>query len=409
MSAVQPARRPGFVATLGLLTGVAAITVDLSLPAIPDMVAALTTSLQSGQLIVGIFMAGLACGQIPAGLLSDRLGRLPVLFGGMLLFAAGAIAAALATHIDFMLAARFVQGFGAAAAIVLSRAIVRDVASGRDAAALMSIMTMIFTAAPVIAPTIGAVLVAWWGWRAPFTTIAVLGIAILLLIRISIGETHTPNADGHPLRQLRASFAEFFAQRQSIFGLLLLVLPPVGFMSVIAVSAALVVEVYGFAVVEFGLIFALLGASLLVGSFLNRWLIGRFDGMRLIGAGVTLMGLASAQLVVIAALDSAPFVWLWSCISLFMFSLALTLPNATVLALDPIPRVAGVGSSILGTSQNIFGAGGAVVGAAIYNGSVRNSVLLMGIAGLGTLCVFLLRPLIAPGPLEHHTGEVTRD
>ena len=115
-----------FVITLGLLTGVAALTVDISLPAIPAMVDALATSMSHGQQIVGIFMAGMALGQIPSGLVSDRMGRMPVLFVGLAIFSIAAIAAAAANSIELMLVARFVQGFGAASAIVLSRAIVRD-------------------------------------------------------------------------------------------------------------------------------------------------------------------------------------------------------------------------------------------------------------------------------------------
>jgi DHA1 family bicyclomycin/chloramphenicol resistance-like MFS transporter len=157
----------------------------------------------------------------------------------MSLFALAAVVAALAQSIDVMLAARFVQGFGGASAVVLSRAIVRDISSGKDAAKLMSLMTMIFTVAPVVAPSIGALMVAQWGWRAPFAAIAAGGVLMLIGIRSNLLETHTPNADGHPLRQLQRSFSEFFSHRQSIFGLLLIVVPPAGFMSVIAVSAAL--------------------------------------------------------------------------------------------------------------------------------------------------------------------------
>jgi DHA1 family bicyclomycin/chloramphenicol resistance-like MFS transporter len=145
----------------------AALTVDISLPAVPSMVVAMATSLSKGQQIVGIFMAGMACGQIPAGLISDRVGRLPVLYAGMLLFAVAAVAAAISNQIELMLLARFFQGFGAASALVLSRAIVRDISSGKEAAKLMSLMTMIFTAAPVIAPSVGALLVSIWDWRAP--------------------------------------------------------------------------------------------------------------------------------------------------------------------------------------------------------------------------------------------------
>lgn len=402
-------RTRSFVITLGLMTAVAAMTVDLSLPAVPSMVDALDTNLSKGQLIVGVFMAGMAFGQIPAGLVSDRIGRLPVLYVGMCLFTVAAIVAAVATNIELMLAARLVQGFGAAAAIVLSRAIVRDIASGKEAAKLMSVMTMIFTAAPVIAPSIGALLVTQWGWRASFIVIAIGGMLMIGGIRTSLTETHTPKNNGHPIQQLLSSFAEFFSHRQSIFGLLLIILPPAGFMSVITVSAALTVEIYGYSLRAFGLIFACAGLSILAGSFVNRMLVAKFDLMQLIALGVLLIGASGAQLLVIAAIGHAPFWWLWGCVCLFMFSIGILLPNAMVLALDPLPKIAGVASSIIGTIQNVLGAAGAIGGAMLYNGSVRNTIIVMGSIGALTVVILVLRPLIVTGPIYHHPDELARD
>jgi DHA1 family bicyclomycin/chloramphenicol resistance-like MFS transporter len=374
----------------------AVLTVNLSLPAIPAMVDALATTLPRGQQIVGVFIAGMACGQIPAGLLSDRLGRLPVLYAGMTLFAVGAMLAATASDITLLLAARFVQGFGAASAIVLSRAIVRDIADGKDAARLMSLMTMIFTAAPVVAPTIGALLVAQWGWRAPFIMIALFAVMMLAAINSNIEETHTPTRQQHPARQLVSSFGEFFSHRQSIFGLLMIILPPAGFMSVITVSAALIVEIYGYSVQAYGLIFACAGVSILIGAMLNRYLVEHFDLLQMIALGACIMGLCGLQLLFLAWLDHAPLTWLWGTVCLFMLTVAILLPNATVLALDPLPSVAGVASSIIGTLQNVVGASSALLGAIIYNGSIRNSIVIMGVAGTATLVVFLLKPLFAP-------------
>ena len=398
-----------FVLTLGLLTAMAALTVDLSLPAIPSMVGALDSTLTRGQQIVGIFMAGMAIGQIPAGLFSDRLGRMPTLYLGMALFAIAATVAASASDMEWLLAARFVQGIGAASAVVLSRAIVRDIASGRDAARLMSLMTMIFTAAPVIAPTFGALLVAQWGWRAPFIAIAACAYLMIVAIRQNLVETHKPQVTEHPVRQLISSFGEFFSHRQSIFGLLLLLLPPAGFLSIIAVSAALTVEIYGYSVQAYGLIFACAGLSILAGSALNRLLVMHFDQLQLIGISVAIIFAASAQLAIIAWLDSAPFWWLWSCVCEFMFTIAILMSNTMVVALDPLPRIAGVASSIVGTLQNLAGAGGALFAALIYDGSVRNAVIIMAIVGLLTTLIFLMRPLIAPGPFVHHPEELARD
>ncbi len=401
--------RRSFILTLGLLTAVAALTIDLSLPAIPEMVRLLETDLPRGQLIVGAFMLGMACGQIPAGLFSDRVGRLPVLYVGMSLFALAATVAALAQTIDVMLAARFVQGMGGASAVVLSRAIVRDIASGKSAARLMSLMTMIFTVAPVVAPSIGALMVAQWGWRAPFVAIAAGGFLMLMGIRSNLVETHIPSSEGHPLRQLQKSFAEFFRHRQSIFGLLLIVVPPAGFMSVIAVSAALAVEIYGFSIQAYGLIFACAGLSILAGSLVNRFLVAHLEILPLIRIGVSLMAVASLQLLIAAWLDVAPFAWVWGCVCVFFFAVPVVLSNAMVLALDPLPRIAGVASSIIGTIQNIVGASGAIVGASVYDGTLRNSVLIIAGAGLIMLAILLLQPVICGGPIVHRPEEPARD
>lgn len=392
----RPTQSRKFVITLGLLTATAALTVDLSLPAIPALAAALDTSLSRSQQIVGIFMVGMALGQIPFGLAADRFGRMPALYSGIGIFAVAATLTAIADNIDLLLSARFLQGIGAASAIVVSRSVVRDIASGREAARLMSLMTMIFTAAPVIAPSIGALLVAQLSWRAPFIAIAICAFLLLIAIRRNLYETHTPNVTGNPWRQLRSSFAEYFSHRQSVFALLLLIVPPAGYMSIIATSAALAVEIYGYSIEQYGLIFACAGLSILLGSFANRWLVARFNVLTLIKVGVVTMGFAGAQLAVIAWLDAAPFWWVWECVCVYMFTISILMANATVVALDPLPSVAGVASSIIGTFQNSIGATGALLAALIYDGSVRNAVIITAVCSLLTTLIFLLRPLIAP-------------
>ena len=409
MTPSQPTPKRSFVLTLGLLTAIAAVTVDLSLPAVPAMAEALVTSVSRSQQIIGIFMAGMAFGQIPAGLISDRIGRLPVLFAGAVLFELGAIAASIANDISLMLVARFVQGFGAAAAIVMSRAIVRDIASGKDAARMMSLMTMIFTAAPVVAPSIGALLILQWGWRGPFVAIAVFGFLIIFGIYGFLHETHTPRENQHPVRQLTASFREFFSHRQSILGLLLIVIPPIGFMSIITVSSALMIDFYGISVTTYGVMFAGFGLSILAGSALNRRLVERFELLRLIGLGIAAIATAGLQFLVMVLLDAAPLWWLWANICLFFGGIGILLPNVTVLALDPLPKIAGVASSIIGTSQNITGAFGALAGAAVFTGSIRSSLLFITGAALATTTAFMLRGLICSAPITHHAESLARD
>jgi len=395
-----------FTVTLGLITGLAALTVDVSLPSVPSIAEALSTSLSNSQLIVGFFIAGLACGQIPAGLLSDRLGRLPVLYIGVAVFTLAGAVASIATSIEVMLAARFVQGFGGAAAVVLSRTIVRDIASGEEAARLMSLMTMVFTAVPIAAPSLGAVLALGFGWRAPFYFLVIAGVAIVFLIRRTLWETHTPNPHSHPLRQLADSFSMFFSHRQSVFALLTGALLPAGYMSVITMSPALLTATYELGLMSYALVFASGGLSILIGSTINRRFVGRFGVIGMMGFSVMLFVIAGLQFGAIAWLNAAPLTWLWPVFCLYLLAVGILLPNATVLALDPLPRVAGVASSIIGTIHMASGAVGSLLGASIYDGSPRQAVLTIGIVCLLLSLVWLSKPVFCPELRTKATGSV---
>jgi DHA1 family bicyclomycin/chloramphenicol resistance-like MFS transporter len=389
------ASRRRFVLILGCLTGLAAVSIDMSLPAIPTMVFDFATTMSKGQQIVGLFMAGLALGQLPAGVLSDRLGRMPVIYAGVGIFTVAGVASALSTGIELMLIARFVQGMAASVGVVVTRAIVRDIASGVEAARLLTVMVMIFTAAPMLAPMAGALLVTTLGWRAPFIVIALFGAVMLFSVSSTLRETHIPvRGEHHLLRQLVMSAREFFSHRESVLGVLLVLLPAAGFMSLITASPALVIQIYGFPVKLFGFIFATAGLSILLGSTLNRRLLLRFTTMQMIGAGSALIGIAAVQMLAIAWLGEAPFAWLWANVCLYMFGVALVLANATGLALDPVPKIAGVAASIIGTIQNLAASAGSIASGMIYDGTVRNVVVLMGVFGVATTLTFLGRNLI---------------
>ena len=137
--------------------------------------------------------------------------------------------------------------------------------------------------------------------------------------------------------------------------------------------------------------------------------VGTLWGLPLLAIAVGLFGVTGAQFLVMAWLNSAPLPWLWGNICVFFFSVAILMPNASVIALDPMPRIAGVASSIMGTVQNTIGASSAILGAAIYDGSIRNSIIILASSATLIVIVFLLKPAICPGPLVHHPDELARD
>ena len=398
-----------FVLVLGSLTGLAALSIDMSLPAIPAMVQALGTTLSSGQQIVGTFMAGLALGQIPAGLLSDRFGRMPVLYVGVAMFTAAGVACSMSNSIELMLVGRFVQGIAASSGVVVSRAIVRDIASGAEAARLMSVMVMIFTAAPMLAPVLGAYLTDYFGWRMPFVAVAIFGALMLLGVTTALRETHTPVRKHNIGRQLLLSAREFMSHRQCILGLLMVLLPTAGFLSLISGSSALTIGIYGMSVRAFGFIFAGAGLSILIASSINRRLLLHFSLMQIIGLGAVLIFVSSVQLLLIAWLNEASIWWLWGNVYLFFFASGFILSNATALSLDPVPKIAGVASSLIGATQNVASAASAIAASIIYDGSIRNVVIILGALGLATSLLFAGRRLVmGDAPLYSETDEIER-
>ncbi len=387
-----------FIVVLGLLTGLVAFALDISLPAIPPMVHDLATSMSRGQQVVGLFIAGMALGQLPAGIISDRIGRMPVLYLGILLFTLAGVVTSISNDINTILGARLVQGIGASTGMVLARAIVRDISSGKQAARLMSFLVMIFTAAPMIAPLLGAYLVTAWGWQATFVATTIAGGLILVGIKSSLRETHRPTNTTGVWAQFGYSLRVLAAQPQSIFGILIIISTISGIMTIISGSSALVIEIYAFPVRQFGYIFALTGVAILFGSLLNRRLLHRFDPLQMIGVGATIVGVAGVQLAAMAWLGHAGFWWVWGNVCLFMCGTAFLLPNATALALEPVPEIAGVAASVIGTAQSVAGAASAIFNSMLYTGTILNVVIGVGVSGMLVSIIFLFRHAVLQRP-----------
>ena len=391
-----------FVLALGLLTGVAALAIDMSLPSIPEMVRDLATSMSTGQQVISVFMIGTGLGQLPAGFLSDRYGRLPVLYFGFITFTLASIATSASTQIELVLVARFFQGVGASVGVVITRAIVRDVASGKQMARLMSAMVMIFTATPMLAPIIGSYVTTLFGWRMTYVAMAIFGGLMLVCIFTILRETHVPTREHHIARHFGMALREFLSHRQSIFGVLLVMLAAFGFISMITTSAALIIDIFGVPAQYFGYIFAISGIGILAGSTLNRRLLHRYNIIQMTGVGAAIAGIAGAQLLTIMWLGEASLWWIWGNACLFMFGTGFLLPNATALALDPVPQIAGTASSLITAMQNLAGSLGSFVAALIYDGSIARIVVILGMSGASTFFLFLVcrRAILGDGPLH---------
>lgn len=379
-----------FLYTLCLLVSISALAIDVSLPAIPLIAKALGTSMAHAQLTVSIYLLGFALGQIPAGLLSDRYGRLPVILSGLTLFTCAALFCTLSNNIEILLVARLVQGLSGSVGPVLSRAIVRDVAKGNHTARHMSLLIAALGIWTLLGPVIGAGLIMYWGWRATYFFSVITGVCTIGLMILFVPETKRTFARTSPLMQLTSSFKTFFGSRQSLLGLALVALPFGGYMTIVTQWSSVIVDVYKIPAAWFGPIFALAALAYMFGAMISRKWVGKYGVDVMLKASIYVFAAATLFLFVIVCRQSASLPLLWTAITIYLLGIGLILPNATALALDPLPLVAGFGASIVGTAQIAFSSLMSSVAALLYTQTIMSMTVLLTTAGTLTVVVYLL-------------------
>jgi len=184
---------------LAALTGLTALSIDMSLPAMPQLQQAFGAGVSSVQLTLSVFLAGFALGQVFCGPLSDRFGRRPVLVAGLALFTVAGFVCAASTSLHMLVAFRFVQGMGASVGPVVARAVVRDRFDARRSAAVLSQMTQVMIVAPLLAPTLGGHLLVYFGWPAIFILLGASGALMSIVCWRYLPETsgsRSEQADG---------------------------------------------------------------------------------------------------------------------------------------------------------------------------------------------------------------------
>lgn len=392
-----PARRvsqPEFVGMMAALFATIAFSIDAMLPALPEIAAEFSPDAPNrAQLVLTAFVLGMGVGTLIAGPLSDALGRKVTITGAIVLYIAGAVMAVYSTSLELLLAARVVQGLGAAGPRIVSMALVRDLYEGRQMARIMSFVMMIFVLIPAVAPSIGALIISGFGWHGIFWAFVLFGLLGATWLNVRQEETLPPERR-RPLnaRALREAFVEVLSHNMVRIYIVVLTL---GFGQMFAFLSS-IQQIYfeTFGIVEtFPIWFAVAGVLSGGGTILNATLVVRLGMRRLAIAAFATQTVIASVLAVVSLLGllpaalAFPVFWLWS-ISIF-FMAGLTFGNLNALALQPMGHIAGMAASVVGALATV---GAVAIAAPIglaFNGTLVP--LAMGTAICSALAWWLMR------------------
>ncbi len=358
-SATTASDGPSMISRLllfGALVAIGPLTIDMYLAAFPAVVSDLGTTEATVQLTLTATLVGLGLGQLTIGAVSDNIGRRIPLITALSVYVVASVAIALTSTIETLLLLRFLQGFTAAAGMVLSQAMVRDLYSGSHMATFISRLFLIVGVAPILAPTLGAQFLHFWEWRSIFWGLAAFGFALVILSVFRVKETlpaHRRTAAGP--RPAFASYGVLLRDRRYV-GLVLTACTAMGSLFAYISSATFIFQdLYGMSVQQYALVFAAGAGSLTVTSQINGSLVKRIHPARIMMIALPVMVVLTTSLLVVSLLDFG--VWpIVAGVVMVMGVVGFVMPNSPVIALSDHGMRAGAAAAVLGASNFTFGA-----------------------------------------------------
>lgn len=387
--------RREFIALMAMMFAIVAFSIDAMLPAMPNIASDLNLlNPQNAPLVILIFVMGLGVGTLFMGPISDAYGRRPTVFVGLAIYLIGAALSWIATTFELMLAARFLQGVGAAGPRIVSAAIVRDLFSGREMARILSFSLMLFLLAPALAPMIGALTMEIAHWRAIFGILFVFGLVLWIWFATRLKETHPVEAR-RPIRMkiLYDSIREMFAHSIVRLAVIVQTLLMGVLFSILAMVQPIFEIVFDRAD-TFPYWFGALAIVSGVSSLLNASLVVRFGMRRLITVALAFQVIMSTVVLYLFLQDASLGFWIYL---LWQFGVlvqaGMTTANLNALAAEPMGHIAGTAASVMAATSTI---GGAFIGyqmGLLFDGTPRPLVagVLVLVAISSILMQFLRR------------------
>ena len=370
---------------LGVLTAVGPVSTDMYLPAFPAMERSLHAAAGSAQITLATWFAGLAVGQMMQGTLSDRYGRRMPLLLGTAVYTLASAGCALAPDMASLSVFRAVAALGGSASMVVPRAVVRDLADGQEAARLMGRLMLVMGAVPILAPTLGGVVLGFAGWRTIFWIATAYGAACLVLVGVLLPDT-LPLERRVRLRPwaLLRRFGAVLRDRGFLSHTLMASCASFSVFAFLGGSPPVFIERFGETPTQFGLVFMGTAGSFIGASQANPFALRRFGHHRVMRVASAVMLLAAAWLLADAATGRGGVSGIMLPALLMFGAMGFISPNAAVGALSRHAAQAGAASALLGTLQFTLGAlSGTLIGW-LANGTPvpMAAMMLAGAAGV---------------------------
>lgn len=388
-----PPTSMAFTLLLGLLVALPSFGIDMSLPALTSVGAALGVAPERAGLMMSLFMLGFAVAPLFYGPVSDRYGRKPVVVFACMLFAIAGIGCAFARSLPTLLVWRVVQGAGAGASMTITLAIVRDLFEGQAARTRLSYVSIATMVVPTIAPSAGAALLALGGWRVIHAVLG--GIGLLLLLAMLIGFTESARLD--PANRLVPSVIARNYLRVLMnplcLGYILINAAAFGALfAYVSGSSLFLINVVGLRPGQFGVVFAATSLGIMAGAFLNgrlsTWGVAPFYPLT---AGLVLAVVTATALLLMTLVGWMPLIPVILILIVGNFAFGLIAPNAMQGAMQPLPQIAGAAGAATGCIQMATAAVVSGLVALLHDQhSALSMTALMSVCSLVALAAYLL-------------------